>query len=92
MIPTPAPTDRPKNRGRFKPGPDPRRHKFSKAECQVGFWAAITSIVTRYPEAIGSDGRHMAFDFLKVAGRQSLTKPIAPLNSKGTSNEYNTLT
>jgi hypothetical protein len=64
-----TPTDRPKNRGQFRPGHDPRRHRFSLEECQAGFQKAIESIIRRYPEAIGSDGRHMAFDFLKVAGR-----------------------
>jgi hypothetical protein len=78
MIPTPTPTETRTNRGRFKPGPDPRRHRFSREECQAGFWAAITSIICRYPEAIGADGRHMAFDFLSVAGR---------LNDKEKTNE-----
>ncbi len=64
-------TKRRKNRGQFRPGPDPRRHKFTQAECQAGFWAAIYSIVLRYPDAIDSSGRHMAFDFLKVAGRDN---------------------
>jgi hypothetical protein len=66
------PTDRPTNRGRFRKGFDPRHHRFSREECQAGFGAAITSIVIRYPDAIDSSGRHMAFDFLKVAGRQSI--------------------
>jgi hypothetical protein len=63
-------TKRGPNRGQFRPGPDPRRHRFTRDECVGGFWAAITSIVNRYPDAIDSSGRHMAFDFLKVAGRQ----------------------
>lgn len=58
------------NRGQFRPGPDPRRHRFTRAECQAGFWAALDSIITRYPAAVDSNGRHMAFDFLKAAGRQ----------------------
>jgi hypothetical protein len=59
------------NAGQFKPGPDQRRHRFTRDECVAGFWAALTSIITRYPDAIDSRGRHMAFDFLKVAGSQS---------------------
>jgi len=58
------------NRGHFRRGHDPRRHRFTQAECQAGFWAAITSIVIRYPDAVGADGRHMACNFLKFSGRQ----------------------
>ncbi len=64
-------TKRGPNRGQFRPGPDPRRHRFTRAECQAGFWAAIYSIVQRYPDALDSAGRHMACDFLKVAGREN---------------------
>ena len=53
------------NNGRFKPGPDPRRHRFTREECQAGFWAAITSIVIRHPDAIDGAHRHMACRFLK---------------------------
>jgi len=53
-----------KNRGQFKRGPDPRRHKFTRDECVAGFWAAITSIVIRHPDAVDSSGRHMALKFL----------------------------
>lgn len=41
------------------------RHKFTREECQRGFWAAIESIVTRYPDAVMPDGRHIACNFLK---------------------------
>jgi hypothetical protein len=57
------------NRGQFRRGPDPRRHRFTRAECQRGFWTALESIIRRYPDAVDSAGRHMACDFLKVAGR-----------------------
>jgi len=67
-----TPTETRENRGRFRPGPDPRRHRFTKDECSRGFWNAIYSLVERYPNAIDASGRHMAFDFLKVAGRQSI--------------------
>jgi hypothetical protein len=53
------------NRGRFQKGPDPRRHKFTKDECSDGFWAAVESIVCRYPDAIMPDGRHMVVNFMK---------------------------
>ena len=52
------------NPGHFRRGHDPRRHLFTQDECQRGFWAAISSIITRYPDAVGADGRHMAFKFL----------------------------
>jgi hypothetical protein len=57
------------NRGRFKPGPDPRRHKFTKEECSAGFWNAVESIVTRYPDAVMSDGRHIVVNFMKSKAR-----------------------
>lgn len=36
-------------RGRFAPGYDPRRHTFTREECQRGFQAAEESIARRYP-------------------------------------------
>lgn len=57
------------NKGRFTKGPDPRRHKFSREECQAGFQAALVSIITRHPEAVDSCGRHIACYFLKRKGR-----------------------
>jgi len=62
------------NRGSFKPGYDPRRHRFTRAECQAGFWRAIESIVTRFPDAVDSSGRHMACEFLNAAGRSKKGK------------------
>jgi hypothetical protein len=60
-------------RGRpFQKGADPRRHTFTRAECSAGFWAAITSIVTRHPDAIMPDGRHMVVNFLKRGGRSNV--------------------
>ena len=59
------------HRGRFKTGPDPRRHVFTKEECSDGFWAAITSIVTRYPDAVMPDGRHIVANFLKSKQREA---------------------
>jgi hypothetical protein len=53
------------NPGAFRKGADPRRHKFTRDECSKGFWAAVESIVCRYPDAIGADGRHMVVNFLK---------------------------
>ena len=53
------------NRGQFKKGADPRRHKFTREECQAGFWKAIESIVIRFPDAVDSAGRHMAVKFLR---------------------------
>lgn len=53
------------NAGRFKKGADPRRHKFTKDECQAGFWKALESIAARHPDWIDSYGRHAACKFLK---------------------------
>jgi len=53
------------NAGSFRKGEDARRHKFSREECSRGFWAAVESIVVRYPDAIMPDGRHMVVNFLK---------------------------
>lgn len=53
------------NNGHFRKGHDPRRHKLTSEECSRGFWAAVESIVTRYPHAILPDGRHMVVNFLK---------------------------
>jgi hypothetical protein len=62
------------DRGQFRKGYDPRRHKFTKEECQTGLWKAIESIVIRYPDAVDSSKRHMACRFLKskrvCAGRR----------------------
>jgi hypothetical protein len=52
------------NRGWFKRGHDPRRHKFTRDECVEGFWAALESISTRYPDVIDHYGRHMSCAFL----------------------------
>jgi hypothetical protein len=59
------------NRGQFRKGPDPRRHQLTPADRVKGFWNALYSIVQRYPDAINSDGRHMAVNFLKAAGRHN---------------------
>jgi hypothetical protein len=59
------------NSGSFKPGYDPRRHRFTRDECVKGFWNAVYSIIERYPDAVDSSGRHMSCEFLKVAGRDN---------------------
>lgn len=53
------------NRGHFRKGHDPRRHKLSSEECSRGFWRAVESIVERYPDAVMRDGRHMVCNFLR---------------------------
>lgn len=58
------------HRGRFKKGYDSRRHVFTKDECSDGFWAAVESIITRYPDAIMPDGRHMVANFLKAVSER----------------------
>lgn len=61
------------NSGQFTKGYDARRHKFTAEECRDGFWRAIESIVTRYPDAVDDNGRHMSCRFLR-AGRAGVTK------------------
>lgn len=51
------------------PKPAKGRHVFTKEECQLGFERAIESIITRHPDAIMKDGRHMACNFLKSKQR-----------------------
>ena len=50
----PTPIDHRVNRGHFRPGFDPRRHRFTRDERMMGFWAALDSIITRYPDATDS--------------------------------------
>ena len=60
----------PVNKGRFRKGYDARRHTFTREECSDGFWAAVESIVSRYPDAIMPDGRHMVVNFMKSRKRE----------------------
>ncbi len=60
-----------KHTGHFKKGADPRRHKFTRAECVAGFWAAIESITERYPAATTSFGAHMSTKFLPALKKKS---------------------
>jgi hypothetical protein len=60
------------NRGHFKRGHDPRRHKFTTEECSAGFWAAVESIVSRHPDAVMPDGRHIVVNFLKSKPRDTI--------------------
>jgi len=62
------------NRGHFCKGHDPRRHRFTRDECVRGYWAALNSIIIRYPDAIGADGRHMAFNFLSQSIRKETSQ------------------
>src|SRR5262245_22401445 len=59
-----------KNSGQFRKGHDPRRHKFTREECQAGFWRALESIAIRYPNAVNSAGQHMACRFLKSINKE----------------------
>lgn len=55
------------NSGSFKPGPDDRRHKFTRDECVAGFWAALESLTVKY-----DDDRARTFGkFLRREGRFS---------------------
>ena len=43
--------------GRFKPGPDPRRHTFTLEECSRGFWTAISVYGVRIGAKLHASGR-----------------------------------
>jgi hypothetical protein len=60
------------NPGQFKKGHDPRRHRFTREECQAGFWKAIDSIVARHPNCLDQYGRHMAVKFLRKRTRSAV--------------------
>ena len=55
----------PNHRGQFRKGFDARRHILTHDERSKGFWHALDSIITRYPNAIMRDGRHIACNFLR---------------------------
>jgi len=42
-------TSDPATCGRFRPGYDPRRHYFTREECQRGYRAAMESLERRFP-------------------------------------------
>lgn len=55
--------------GSFKPGPDSRRHRFTREECSrggvIGFWAALEAVTVRY-----NDDRARTFGkYLRREGR-----------------------
>lgn len=63
-MPTKHNTTRPPSHsGRFRKGADPRRHQFTREECQAGFWAALESIALRFPQATNARG-HIVLNFL----------------------------
>ncbi len=64
-----APRKRGPNRGSFKPGPDKRRHVFTREECVEGFWRALEKVATDEDKAhwVDRSGRHASVNFLKWA-------------------------
>ena len=52
-----------RNAGQFRKAYDPRRHKFTREECQAGFWAALEAVIIRYPDAVNARG-HISLNFL----------------------------
>ena len=63
------------NRGRFRKGHDPRRHKFTPAECSEGFWAGLASYVER-----GGEARN--FLRRKMTARGQVFRPV-PKSQRG---------
>jgi hypothetical protein len=54
------------SRSQFRKGHDPRRYRLSPEKVQDNFWRAHESIVSRYPNALLPDGRHMVCNFLSA--------------------------
>ena len=56
------------NAGNFRPGPDSRRHRFTREECveggRRGFQAALEAIILRYDDRARTFGK-----FLRREGR-----------------------
>ena len=63
---TPSQARRP-NAGQFRPGPDPRRHTFTKDECSRGFWTAISVWGVSMGEKLHAAGRWPAFQGRRAA-------------------------
>jgi hypothetical protein len=61
MPTTPERKKRTANRGSFKPGPDPRRHKFTREECSAGFWTAIAVLGVSIGAKLHHVGRWPSF-------------------------------
>jgi hypothetical protein len=58
------------NGGQFKPGPDPRRHKFTREECVRGGRIAFALVVFEILPARYDDDRSRTFhNWLKRNGR-----------------------
>lgn len=48
----------------FSKGADPRRHTFTREECQTGFWRALEAVQDRHPFARDAAGRHITCNFM----------------------------
>ena len=55
------------NKGSFRPGPDPRRHKFTPAECSAGFWTAIAVMGLSIGKKLHAAGRWPNFSGRRAA-------------------------
>jgi hypothetical protein len=52
--------------GAFRKGYDPRRHKFTTEECQLGYENAILKLCDKYPDARCRHGAHISHCLLRV--------------------------
>ena len=55
------------NAGSFRPGPDPRRHQFTPAECSAGFWTAIAVMGLSIGRKLHASGRWPAYQGRRAA-------------------------
>jgi hypothetical protein len=61
MSSNPTTRTRKANAGSFKPGPDTRRHKFTREECSRGFWTAIAVWGVTIGQKLHASGRWQGF-------------------------------
>jgi hypothetical protein len=57
---------RPKNRGHFKKGHDPRRHVFTNEECARGYEQAKLKVNEQFPEARCQHGAALSHCLLRI--------------------------
>ena len=58
------------------------RYKFTREDCQKGFWAAIDSIVQRHHEMLDKNGNHIAKYFLRNKGPRKIERNLEKLNAQ----------
>lgn len=78
---------KPKNRGQFRKGKDPRRHKFTTQECQRGYQNAMANMLDDHPDWVCQHGAHYSHCLLRVKNPlwfecRKMEKQVAKLTQK----------